>query len=154
MLTAFRNRYLSLKILKRNMETWKPKTGKDDDANGQAQCGKQTRSWDSIWLLPLLSGCIFPCTGACLGSWSGYFFQCSHWALFQTSEVGIAPLDAETGESKEGWGRETEGAWDTMGSPLICLTYFCPLSKFPKSLTHSQIWKETTLCTLRSTLDY
>lgn len=57
---------------------------------------RQTQSWGSVWRLLLLSGCICPCTGACPDSWSGCFFPCSRWALYQTSEEGIAPLDAET----------------------------------------------------------
>ncbi len=72
-------------------------------------CSRQTRSWGSVWRPPLLSGCICPCTGACLGSWSGCFFLCSRWALCQTSEVGTAPRDAETSGAKGGEGGRRKG---------------------------------------------
>lgn len=77
------------------------KTTQQDTCNC---CSIQTQSWDSEWRPPPLSGCICPCTDACLGSWSGCFFLCSHWALCQTSEVGTAPRDAGTGGAKGGEG--------------------------------------------------
>lgn len=97
-------------------------------------CGKQTQSLGSGWHPPLPSGCICPCTGACLDSWSECFFLCSHWAPFQTSEVGTAPLDAETIIGEEGKG----GKRRSMRHTRLCTNLSDPfLSSLQTKLQHS-----------------
>lgn len=58
----------------------------------------QTLSLGWWWLLPLLSGCIWSCTGACQGNYYECSSLCCHSGPFQTSGVGIVQ-----------WGAETEG---------------------------------------------